>query len=335
MTPLISVIVPAYNLEGIISGTINALLKQDYPYFKIIIVDDHSSDNTKGEAQETLKGANIDYKIISHDTNRGVSAARNSGIDAVDTDLLMFFDGDDRCDENLLSLLYNASLDNAQKPADMTICGQRRYFVMDDKIVLEPIKNAADIRKMTGAQAARARLLNQFEPSICTLYRTDFIKDNSLRFHEGCSAGEDGEFALRALLSAKKIGVVDAVPYIYMEHPRMGSRDYNRERRINRYKDNADGMLRCCHYIKAHSMDKELLNTTEYMLLPDTMFRLISVAAMHDDRGQFDEILRNTPASVFLNSWHVIPQKSEFFLKSLLLLGFPNIYYRYYKKKRP
>ena len=92
--PTLSVVVPCFNVEHVVGKCINALLTQDYPKekFNIIIIDDKSIDNT-GQIIEQYQ-ENTQVKIIKHFRNRGLSAARNSGIKASQSIIIGFLDSD-------------------------------------------------------------------------------------------------------------------------------------------------------------------------------------------------------------------------------------------------
>ncbi len=92
--PTISVVVPCFNVEHVIERCIEALLNQDYPQNKleVIIIDDKSTDDT-GKLIEQYQ-ENTKVKIIKHFRNRGLSAARNSGIKASKSDIVGFLDSD-------------------------------------------------------------------------------------------------------------------------------------------------------------------------------------------------------------------------------------------------
>ena len=121
--PLISVIVPAYNLENRIARTLLSLLKQDYPALEIIVVDDCSPDNTASAARDVLEGGGTGFKIIRHDTNLGVSAARNTGMAASSGEFILFMDGDDYADSDFILALYNAM--RSSDECDISFCGYR------------------------------------------------------------------------------------------------------------------------------------------------------------------------------------------------------------------
>ena len=92
--PTLSIVVPCYNVGYVVERCINALLEQDYLKGKlsIIIIDDKSTDNT-GQIIEQYQ-ENTQVKIIKHFRNRGLSAARNSGIKASKSIIIGFLDSD-------------------------------------------------------------------------------------------------------------------------------------------------------------------------------------------------------------------------------------------------
>lgn len=92
--PSFSIVVPCYNVEHVIDKCIDSLLEQDYPQDKleIIVVDDKSTDGTLEIVNNYEQSGQI--KIIKHFKNRGLSAARNSGIKASKSEIIGFLDSD-------------------------------------------------------------------------------------------------------------------------------------------------------------------------------------------------------------------------------------------------
>lgn len=92
--PTLSVVVPCFNVEHVIERCIEALLVQEYPKdkFSIIIIDDKSTDDTAKFINQYQE--NTQVKIIKHFQNRGLSAARNSGIKASKSQIVGFLDSD-------------------------------------------------------------------------------------------------------------------------------------------------------------------------------------------------------------------------------------------------
>ena len=102
---LISIIMPAYNIEKYIENTLNSILKQTYKNIEIILVDDGSVDNTAKIIKKIQKN---DKRIkYFYQKNSGVSAARNLAISKSTGDYIYFMDSDDEIIENGLELLVN------------------------------------------------------------------------------------------------------------------------------------------------------------------------------------------------------------------------------------
>jgi len=90
--PRVSVIIPTYNRAPMLGRAIKSVLNQTYRDFELIVVDDCSTDNTE-EVVNSFEDARLRY--IKHPTNRGGSAARNSGISSSSGDYIGFLDDDD------------------------------------------------------------------------------------------------------------------------------------------------------------------------------------------------------------------------------------------------
>ena len=92
-SPLISVIIPVYNVKGYLERCVESVLTQDYKNIEVIIVDDGSTDGS-AEICEAL--ASKDNRIVViHQINAGISAARNAGIKKSSGDYISFIDSDD------------------------------------------------------------------------------------------------------------------------------------------------------------------------------------------------------------------------------------------------
>lgn len=92
ISPFISVIIPAYNYADYAGLAIDSVLAQTYPHFELVVVDDGSTDNTAAVVQ-SYTDPRLRYL---HQANRGLPAARNTGIRASRGEILAFLDADDR-----------------------------------------------------------------------------------------------------------------------------------------------------------------------------------------------------------------------------------------------
>ena len=92
MQDMVSVIVPTYNRGNVIGRAVKSILRQTWPHFEIIIVDDGSTDGTKAIVDE-LGDSRIRYMLLEQ--NAGVAHARNVGIQEAKYEYIAFLDSDD------------------------------------------------------------------------------------------------------------------------------------------------------------------------------------------------------------------------------------------------
>ena len=126
MQELITIIVPCYNNESSIQNCISSIQKQSYNNIEIIIVNDGSIDKTP----QILKELSMhDRRIkVFNNSNNGVSYSRNFGIMQANGNYVMFVDGDDYIESDMVKSMYN-SMNEYQ--ADLVVC---KYLTSDDKV---------------------------------------------------------------------------------------------------------------------------------------------------------------------------------------------------------
>ena len=103
--PLISVIVPVYNVENYIHRCVDSIINQTYKNLEIILVDDGSPDNCGYICDEYARKDN--RIVVVHQTNGGLSAARNAGLDICRGEYIGFVDSDDCIHPEMYERLYN------------------------------------------------------------------------------------------------------------------------------------------------------------------------------------------------------------------------------------
>lgn len=104
--PLISIIVPIYNVEQYIHFCLDSLKNQTYPNLEIFLIDDGSTDNS-GKICDSYSLSDSRFHII-HQENKGVSEARNTGLRRACGEYIYFVDGDDFIIPTAIEVLYNA-----------------------------------------------------------------------------------------------------------------------------------------------------------------------------------------------------------------------------------
>ena len=115
--PLISIIVPVYNVEDYIEECLESLVKQTYKNLEIILIDDGSTDNS-GEICDDYVLKDTRIKCF-HQINQGVGAARNKGLEVAEGELIGFVDPDDYCDLEMFLEMYKSMKEDE---ADIVCC---------------------------------------------------------------------------------------------------------------------------------------------------------------------------------------------------------------------
>jgi glycosyltransferase involved in cell wall biosynthesis len=137
-TPLVSVIVPVYCVAPWLARCVDSLLAQSYAHLQIVLVDDGSTD---GSGALCDAYAQKDKRVLAlHQPNAGLSAARNTGIDAAQGELLCFVDGDDWCEAEMLETALCALQESA---VDCVAWGYFKDFVKASKMIKNKQKKEA------------------------------------------------------------------------------------------------------------------------------------------------------------------------------------------------
>lgn len=200
----ISFIVPIYNVKRYLDETIQSILNQEYSNIEIILINDGSTD---GSDEICEKYRNIDERVrYFSQENKGVSAARNVGIEHASGEWLCFVDGDDFIEKDLCTSL------NPYLSEDNDIC----FFSYNDFIRDEKKSHCTDekINSVFGKDDFEKMQLSIFfmqgfkytNPAAIwgKLFKTDFIRKNKLYFKEKQVKSQDTLFMLYALEYAQK-----------------------------------------------------------------------------------------------------------------------------------
>ena len=124
--PLISIVVPVYNVEKYLKKCIQSIINQTYKNLEIILVDDGSSDNSGKICDEFAQKDNR-IKVI-HKTNGGLSDARNAGLDIMSGEWVSFVDSDDFVSKYYIENLYNLA---TEFMADVSMVSYSKIYTTD------------------------------------------------------------------------------------------------------------------------------------------------------------------------------------------------------------
>jgi len=179
--PLVSVIIPTYNRAWILLEAVESVLSQTYENYELIVVDDGSTDNTR-----LLLKSFQDICVVSQE-NRGVSAARNRGIEAAVGDYLAFLDSDDLW----LPEKLDSQMEFFKTHPKAMICQTQEIWIRNGKRINPKERH----RKASGMFFERSLELCLVSPSAVVIKR-DLLKDVG-RFDEDLPACEDYDLWLR------------------------------------------------------------------------------------------------------------------------------------------
>ena len=189
--PFFSVIIPLYNKENYITDTLNSVLAQTFTDFKIIVVNDTSTDNSLAVAQ-TVKDDRI--RFIEHPVNKGLSASRNTGIKNASSDYIAFLDADDLWKPRFLETIFK--LINSYPQASLFATKYEEIY--PGNIILEPYYNLSLENDTTGIIDFYKSNLNKsiYYPS-CLCAKKEIFETIGY-YDEKITFGEDIDFNIRA-----------------------------------------------------------------------------------------------------------------------------------------
>lgn len=200
----VSIIVPIYNVEDYIEECLQSIVNQDYQgEIECILVDDCGCDRSLELTEHfiALYTGGITFTILHHQRNRGLSAARNTGMDAASGDYIFFLDSDDMITSNCISSLSQLLL---TEPYDVVIGGVKW--------------------KVPSADYNYPMAWNK-------LYRTDYLRNERLYFEEGL-VHEDDLWTFEVDMTARKKAVCEHITYIYRTRENSITGQLNRERSL-------------------------------------------------------------------------------------------------------
>lgn len=237
--PDITVIVPIYNMASYIGDCLDALKSQTYKNFCVVIVDDGSTDDGKKVIDEYIACSTLDIHYVWQE-NAGVSAARNRGIDEVQTEYMCFADADDMLPSHALELYmrYSSQYDVVAGLAS------RNKECLDKKLRMEQLPVREGIEWLY-----RKFLFDNTLLQFCAFaYQTNRVKQYNIRFSTDLKYGEDEEFTWKYLCHCQSALFVDEALYYYRYNPTSASNhvSYKRTQVI-------DAMIRVTQYFKDYN----------------------------------------------------------------------------------
>lgn len=207
--PLVSVIIPCYNVKNYVTETLDSLAKQTYENIEVIIIDDASDDNTL-EVLQTYNALH-DIKIIAQKINKGVSVSRNIGISIAKGKYITFLDADDRYEPEFIERGVFA----------LESSGAGVYSCAFEKIGLKrksytANKNISSKFIISGPDFLEHLFTKKIYQHICAMIiNVSLVHENNLRFDGQLSYSEDLLFITKLFLHTKTVHYSDVEYFKY------------------------------------------------------------------------------------------------------------------------
>ena len=216
MTPCISVIVPVYNAEKYLRACVDSILSQSYPAVQAVLVDDGSTDGSPAICDSYRDDGRV--RVI-HTENRGVSCARNTGLDHASGEYIAFLDADDAFLPDALTIMYRLIADHG---CDIAACTKRSYRPDGSSFKTE---YPEELENWSGRQGTEASLCDH--PATYSVWGKLFCRSaiGEIRFEEGRRIHEDSYFIFECMLREPRVTVSNTETVRYNISDNSASRD--------------------------------------------------------------------------------------------------------------
>lgn len=176
---ILSIIVPVYNVEDYISGCLDSLLNQTLKDIEIICVDDCGSDSSINIVKQYMQ-KDKRIKLVAHDQNKGLGAARNTGLKYASSELVAFVDSDD----TLVPEAYETAVSKMTSDVDMVCFGIQVIGAADKET--QKADDSYYTIKYAGKTKITEDVLHKTDVSACNkIFRKSLLDKHHISFPEG------------------------------------------------------------------------------------------------------------------------------------------------------
>lgn len=309
---ILSIIVPIFNTEAYLEKCVYSLLNQDISKedYEIILIDDGSTDSSR-HLCDNFATANANIRTI-HQTNKGLSAARNTGIASAKGEYIQFVDSDDYLNPNVL----NGIVQDIEKK-DLDILRINYQNVNIDGEVFEPNKYSKPFVDYSEDVCDGQTFLNERLGYACYavqfVVRASILQHEENRFKEGILY-EDVEWTPRILLQADRIASSKTLVYNYLYRQGSISRNVNLEKKRKALSDRfsiINSLINLKHKVKDNRWFDGIISQMSIGIINDTS------RYFYSERGQIIDSL--IEKHVFpLSYYHSTPAaKKKIFLANV------------------
>lgn len=275
----VSIIIPAYNVQNEISRCLRSMINQVYKNIEIIVVDDASTDNTRSIIK---KYAEKDNRIIPfyQTINKGVSAARNTGLMAATGDYIIFVDSDDEMIPSAIRRLVDVA--NKYNSDFVDSYHLFEYTKPNGKIVHFTENKVPKNTLVMGSLKDNPKILKMATYITGKLIKKDLF--DGITFDENLRCYEDMVLEHKIKSKLKNYVFLNRVLYIYYQRPNS---------LVNSLGKNHLCFIEAAKMVKEiySSYDKEIKDEVEAMLVSNMFLTLITKVIKNDDTIENNVIL--------------------------------------------
>lgn len=274
----VSVIIPVYNAEDTLAISSESLLRQSYPFLEVIYINDCSTDCSRESIRDWARKLedkeHVTVKAIDHEQNKGVAAARNTGLDHATGRYIYYVDADDAIEPDAIEVLVNAALQHA---TEITGCNWFLSFEKNEREMNQPAFSTA-YEGLTG-------ILNGSMRWNLWLFLVDrsLYEKNAVRFTPGLDMGEDLVVMCKLFTFANRVTYIDRALYHYRQSNIASLTKVYSVKHIGQVTQNVQEVER---FLKKSSFADRLTNQIEFLKLNIKLPLLIS-----DDRERYKQWL--------------------------------------------
>ena len=278
--PGVSVVVPMYNAERTIAVPLLSLARQTLPpeSFELVLVDDGSTDRSVSKARKLMETVHFRW-IILEGARRGVSAARNKGIEHARGDHVFFLDADDSLPPDFLATILEG-IEN--EGADVAWIWKITNPAEFPALVKHPMA-----MRRTGLACLEAYL--RIPRNAQVMVRRSFLGTSRVRYTEGLAYGEDFDFFVRLLLEARRVHVEARTFYFYRRHPFQVTRTMDR---VEARKATDEAFRRLSSFLDERGVPREIVLEMKRHEAR-ARINLLRAAWKRGPEGYFEELLES------------------------------------------
>ena len=295
MKELISIVIPAYNIQDYLGPTLDSILAQTYEKLEIIVVNDGSKDNT-GNIADAYATKDSRVRVI-HKENGGVTSARLRGVAEAEGEYIGFVDGDDFIEPQM----YARLMENLQTHgADISHCGYQMVFPSR----VDYYYNTGKVVSQAGEQGCADLLEGRFvEPALWNkLYRRELFIGLDEWMDKSIRINEDLLMNFYLFRRSKNAIFEDVCPYRYVL--RKGSAATSK---LNEHK--LRDPIRVLHILLEETMDMPQWNDIVHRRLA---YQLVNTATLPlgDQKDLIKPVRREARRELRQRLWHALTSKT-------------------------